>query len=248
LWGLIALAIYYCVAADFESGAPPSIALSAAAYLPWHIVSARNFLLALKTVTIVLLALWAANRLLPWSAVIGSFGMFATMSVIVASQNYTHHENHTVSVLLVIYALREIFRQGSRAADYPEWVYRLSLLYLTSCYTFSGITKILNCGVGWANGVSLQLWCREYASGPGIMRNLCLWDTSFAAAAQALVLFAETTAIAAFLFPGLRRFYGIVLISFHVSVELIFDYGFYGLIFSDLMFFLLYPRDDISSR
>ncbi len=252
LWAVIGAAMYYSVAATPEVR-PALQAASVTALLPEELWQSPALFTALRCVAVVALLLWAANILLPFSACTAAIGFFLLISNAVAGQIYVRHQPHVVAMLLCVYAVWVLSRYREisaaprlwcygRAAPYPQWVYSVALFYLTSTYSFAGVSKLLGSGLNWANGTALQLWC-YLSEGRGVLlRDLCLYDRSLAAALQAVVLFAELTCILCFFLPRLRRVYGAILLGFHLSVEWLFGLGFYGNILAGLLFLLLYPR------
>lgn len=246
LWCLIATGIYYTLIAQIEPRAIEQI-VSPAALLPAEIWQSDTIFLFLKILSIGGLLLWALNFSTPTMALLGTSGLTAVVACAVTGQIYVRHQPHVINMLLIFYAIWCLTRAGERqfaprlwgfgrAAPYPEWLFALCVLYLSTTYTFSGLTKLMSSGLDWPNGISLQLWCLGGASDGNIARSLCLFDSRVAATLQAIVLFAESTCILAYRFPRLRPIYGLTLIGFHLSVELLFDFRFYGNICADFIF------------
>lgn len=252
LWCLIACGVYYTLKVQIEPRTLEHI-LSPAALLPAEIWQSESIFSIFKIISICGLILWALNVYVPIVAVIGALGFTSVNAFSVTGQIYVRHQPHVINMLLIFYTLWALTRSKEqhaaprfwgigRVAPYPVWLYTLCVFYISTTYTFSGLTKILYSGLDWPNGVSLQLWCWGGAEYGNIARSLCLFDSRIAATLQAIVLLAESTCLLAYRFPRLRPLYGITLIGFHLSVEILFDLRFYGNIFADFIFFVAAPR------
>lgn len=251
LWALLAAGLFYALQATLE---PRAILhpFSITALLPGSWWQNPTLFLVLKTVSIAAILCWALHLYTPVSALLASGGLLLLLSNSIAGQIYARHQPYVPAVLLAIYAIWGVSRRAQiksaptlwrfgKAAHYPKWVYNLSLLYLTSTYSFAGLSKVIASGAGWVNGVSLQLWCWSGSQSLVPIRAICLYDRWIALGAQTLVLLTELTCVFCFFIHRLRRAYGLALIGFHLSVEVLFGFHFYGNIIAVGLFLMMYP-------
>jgi hypothetical protein len=227
-------------------------ALSIVGLLPnWLLFDPRLFACC-KLLFVVFGALWFVGLLIPWSGWIATVSFTALMSLFVESEYYTTHQCHVLGVLLWVFcAWHHFCRRELQAAPaktqllsrpvMPRWVYALGLYSLCLTYTFSGLTKIVRNGFGWANGTSLQLWVLSFGDPTSVLGQLVLSDRRIAEAAQGTTLLFEALAWTALVFPRLRRLVGGGLLGFHLGSELIFNYRFYANMFAIAAFLLAYP-------
>ncbi len=261
LWILIAWGVHYLLAAQVFPREPYT-ALSIFSYLPLWLWPVGEGLIYLKLITLAGLLAWALNLVLVLSVPVALIGLTLVLSAAIAGQLYTVHDVHVVNTLLIFYGGWCLFRREERsrtarmylvgrAAPYPLWLYRLSLFYLTVGYTYSGWTKLLQSGLPWANGVSLQLWCAGSSLRDSLPGALCLYDVRLSLIGQVIILFVESTCILAFLFSRARIFYGVTLLSFHLGVEVVLGLPFRGncaAIFLLLILFPLLDREGCEAR
>lgn len=249
-WILLGLGIYYAFDATLQPR-PVLEVLSPIAFLPEKIWQDAQIFVMLRCLSIAFLLTWALNIAVPLSALAASTLLTVLLSVSVAGQVYVKHQPHVVNVLIVLYAFWYLARRNEiaasrrfwifgRASPFPLRLYQLCAFYLCVSYMFAGLSKVLACGLAWANGTSLQLWC-WLSQSHGLVRDICLYDSRLAALLQSIVLIAELTCPIAYFVPRLRVVYGAILLGFHITVEVLFDFGFFGNILSVLLFLIISP-------
>ena len=111
---------------------------------------------------------------------------------------------------------------------YPRWVFMLSVFYLGWFHSLAGFTKILSTGLGWGNGVSLQLWTKLFGWGPSPFGQLLLYDARLTAWMQTGALLIECACILVIFHRWLRYGLGLALFGFYMGVLTTFvDFGFH---------------------
>ena len=111
---------------------------------------------------------------------------------------------------------------------YPRWVFMLCVFYLGWFHSLAGFTKILSSGVGWGNGVSLQLWTKLFGWEPSPFGQLLLYDARLTAWMQTGALLIECACILVVFNRWLRYGLGLALFGFYLGVLTTFvSFGFH---------------------
>jgi len=111
---------------------------------------------------------------------------------------------------------------------YPRWVLMLCVFYLGWFHSLAGFTKVLSSGVGWGDGVSLQLWTKLFGWGPSPFGQLLLYDARLTAWMQTGALMIECACILVIFHRWLRYGLGLALFGFYMGVLTTFvTFGFH---------------------
>jgi vitamin K-dependent gamma-carboxylase-like protein len=259
LWTLLACACCLCLyfelywgekrTSDVRTAAPTSLL----SFLPADLLLSRGLIVACGAAFAAGAALWAARRLVPWSGWLTALSFNAVVALYLENSSQETHVAHVAGGFLLIYALwytfygreiREADRQGRfwRTALYPRWVYSLSVFYLGLFYALSGFNKIAVSGLGWANGLSLQLWAELFGFKDSVFTQAILSSRMAAAAMQWAALLGECGGLVAVVSARLRPLMGLLLIGFHVAQICVFGWGFHAnMLMLALVFLPAYP-------
>lgn len=246
LWFVLLVNAFYILQLPLYLPAPHEGVLTFAGIFPDEFVYSIKLYWTLRCVFFAGAAAWLMGVAVPLSCgiAVASFMLAAAQSL--ETQVYTTHIYHfSTNVMLVLAAWHSFLgvdRRALRRAPLPGWVVETIAAYMLITYTYSGATKLFYNGLEWANGLSLQLWV---ARAGDINSSLTRWlmdSRLLAQLSQAAVLGAETISVAAIIVRPLRPLIGAVLFGFHLSVELLFDYGFYGNIGLVLIVLFAAPR------
>ena len=189
-----------------------------------------------RVVLLTGIVLWAGNYLLPWSCWLVVVGFTGLWSMHVENTTNAAHIFNMANMLLVIQAIwitadarliRERLAAGSfwRLPLVPRWLSLASIAYIGIFHTAAGLSKLVESGPEWANGVSLQIWTYLWGRRWSPTTQMVLGSRSFTQALQVLTLVVETAGVLA-IFPRLRTWIGLALLAFYGGVLLTFDYGF----------------------
>lgn len=108
----------------------------------------------------------------------------------------------------------------------PRWGLELIVYTIGISHSWAGISKIMDSGLNWANGVSLQLWVYLWGL-DNFMNDLVINYTTFAKFSQWSVLIVESSAVIAFFLRGKSRFLaGVLLVSFHLVNQYMWGWNF----------------------
>ena len=114
------------------------------------------------------------------------------------------------------------------------------VFYIGVSYTFSGIEKLYCSGLQWGDGRALMMWVDVHATNrDNILFEAIVGSHLIAFVLQMTTLVAEAAGLLMLFVPGLRVILGIILVGFHVSIELLFGFGFYANIFLDFHILIL---------
>jgi hypothetical protein len=199
---------------------------------------------------------WLAGRFLPWSCWVAAMSFTAGMALYHEGWDQTNHTSHLTAVLLFTFALwhhleaeeirrARVERRFLSTPLYPRWMHELCILAVGLFYGWAGLSKLLESGVGWVNGVSLQLWVREFGVADSLFGAPLLANRSIALGLQASSLAVELAALIAVFVPLLRRPVGLGLTAFHAGIVLVFGWGFHAN--AVIVALLLLPRSPFSA-
>ena len=124
-------------------------------------------------------------------------------------------------------AVRQALRDGRLWSTplFPRWAWWLILLTVGITYSRAGLYKVVVGGIGWANGLPLQLWVSLW-SPPGSLRSSILQSRDLASALQWAALIAESAALFALPWRSSRALVGLGLAGFHLGQWLVFGWAF----------------------
>lgn len=207
--------------------------------LPDKMVFSESVLVFLKYVFFVFSLLWLAQRLLPLSSWVAATSFTLIVALYQEQRPYVDHMFHMTNMVLWIYALwyhfyADAIRRSLSASRFwkshlfPRWVYSLTLAYIALFYTFAGISKCIDGGLDWPNGVSMQLWVLLWGKKDSHLVELVLSNRALAKSLQWGALVLETGALLMLPFPRLRPVFGFGLVGFHIGQQLIFGWAFHG--------------------
>jgi len=179
--------------------------------------------------------LWACRLLVPWSCWLTVGAFTATVSFCFENSSHVSHAFNITNMLLLVHAMwYQFYRDKIRATSsvgtfwdtplYPRWAFSLSVFYIGLFHTWAGVTKLRTSGIGWANGVSLQLWVYLWGDPNDIFRKIIVSTRPAAQLLQIFTLVVETSAILAWPFVRLRPFIGMALLGLYVGIISVFGY------------------------
>jgi hypothetical protein len=183
--------------------------------------------------------LWLCQHGLPWSSWCTVLTFTAVVALYLENASQATHVAHLTNMLLIVYAMwyhfysaemRRARLQGNfwNTPLYPRWVHALGVFTVGIFYGWSGLSKLLESGPAWANGISLQLWVSLWGDPNSRWTRLILSHRTLAQGMQTVTLIAETSAFPAIFFTRLRPFVGLALIGFHAGSICVFGWGFHA--------------------
>lgn len=182
---------------------------------------------------------WLVGVGLPWSA--WSTAISFTLVWALRMENVANgaHIFHATTWLLWIHAAWMHFvqrewkaaRQAGRLRQtrlYPRWVFLLSVFALGVFHTWAGLTKMLESGLDWGDGLSLQLWVYLWGYPASPFTQLILSHRLIAAAMQTGAMFIEALSFLTWFGKWPRLILGVAILGFYTGVLGTFvDYGFH---------------------
>jgi hypothetical protein len=197
--------------------------------------------------------MWWSRWALPWSSWLCAASFYAVVSLYLESASQATHVGHLTIYLLFVHALWYHFytpdiQEADRAGRfwttplYPGWVHFLGVFSIGVFYGWSGLSKWLESGRGWANGLSLQLWTELFGDKGSPWTRLILADRRMAAVLQAVTLVGETAGFVAIFSRWARPVIGLLLVGFHIGQIAVFGWGFHANMVMLLLFFLPVDR------
>ena len=179
----------------------------------------------------------AFRVLLPWSAWAAALGFVAVVAMLHENSSHISHTSNLTALILLIHAgWYQVQRRRIAASledgtfwetrSYLRWAWGLSLFTVALFHTNAGISKLIQSGPSWADGVSLQLWTYLWGK-PGALRDVIVSHRTIARALQVATLVFETGAVLALFWPRLSAAIGLALIGFYGGVIATFGYAFH---------------------
>lgn len=239
-WLLLGFAVILAVSPiEFATGARSAEAATVFAWLPEFLLRSGPFFTTVRVLLILSAALWALRIAVPvscWTTTV----LFALMWSL-RMENLTNgaHIFNVTNMLLLIHAMWFQFYWGAMKAAfadgkfwqtrlYPRWVFMLSIFYLGWFHALAGFTKIFKSGLGWGNGVSLQLWTELFGETGSPFAQVILYDDRLTACLQTGALVIECLSILCIFHWMLRYAVGLGLIGFYIGVLTTFvTFGFH---------------------
>ncbi len=239
-WLLCIFAILLaCSPIEFSTGVPADAGASLFSWLPESILRSGLFFTGVRVVLAVSAVCWILRVAVPVSCWATTFGFMLMWSLRMENLTNGAHIFNVTNMLMFIHALWYQFywrqmRSGIDAgslmntACYPRWAFLLSLFYLGWFHTLAGITKIVNSGFGWGNGVSLQLWTELFGNTGTPFAQTILFDTRLTAVMQTGALMIECFSILCVFNRSVRYAVGVGLTGFYIGVLTTFvTFGFH---------------------
>ena len=252
LWLMALVALYQCWTFPLFDFSPRLEMVTFLRVFPDTILYNPAIGFLLRLLSSISLILWCLNCGGALTAYLSSLTFFLFASLSAERSAYTSHQGNITCIALFLMSvwyqahLREIraapcFLLVGRRFAFSAWVHNTLLITLCFGYTWSGLTKLSQGGVQWADGLALQLWTLNVLEPRGLLSELLLKSRSLAGVFQIVTLFAETFALLALSGRYLRFLIGFLLLGFHIGGEMVFGFGFYANIIAILFSFILNP-------
>jgi hypothetical protein len=181
--------------------------------------------------------LWILQLRLPISSWVCVFAYTITSAMVFENSTQIEHTKNLANIVLFVQAMWYHFHAGDiRTAVarnslwisriYPGWTYCLSLFCIAIYHSNAALAKVLESGLRWPNGLSLQLWIDLMGREHSLANPLILADRGTAALMQWVVLVVEASAILGVFFTRLRVPIGVALLGLYIGIAESFGYSF----------------------
>lgn len=180
--------------------------------------------------------LWCLQLLTPLTSWLTSLSYLVFASMIFEnSPGAERHSIHMVPMVFLTFSLyysfywREIKEslkgKLNKQVLGPSWGFDLLVVAIGMSHSWAGISKIVESGLQWPNGHSLQIWVYLWGL-DNFLNKLVLGYNGFALFGQWAVLIVETSAIGALFFKKNRFWWACVLVSFHLVNQWMWGWNF----------------------
>ncbi len=239
-WLLLVFTIVLAVTPiEFATGDRSAQAATIFTWLPLVLLNSPTFFTSVRVFLVLSALLWAMRIAVPISCWMTTV-LFALMWSL-RMENLTNgaHIFNVTNMLLLIHALWFQFystdmKKAAQANQfwltptYPRWVFLLSVFYLGWFHSLAGFTKLYKTGLGWGNGVSLQLWTEVFGETGSPFAQIVLYDSRLTAWLQTGALVIECFSILCIFHWTIRYAVGVGLIGFYIGVLTTFvTFGFH---------------------
>ncbi len=183
-------------------------------------------------------ALWLCQRWVPISPWLCAVFFTLAWAVRLENMGKTIHVSHLSALMLWILAwwrqttLSEYLNARNQRTPwsglyYPEWVFQTCLAATCIFYGWAGWSKLIESGLDWPNGISMQLWTRLWGNPHFFATQWILDSRPLATFLQAMSLTLEVFAPLALL-SKCRIWIGMGLVGMHLGIVSVFGWGFHG--------------------
>lgn len=218
-------------------------------FLPEEILTSPLVFQASRCLVAVAGILWALQLLVPLSSWVCVFAYTLTVALVFENSSQIEHSKNLANIVLFVHAMWYHFHASDiRTALarnvfwvsrlYPGWTYFLSLFCIAIYHSNAALAKLLDSGIHWPNGLSLQLWIHLMGREDSLAKTVILQDRTTAAMMQWATLFVEASAIVAVFCPRLRVLIGVALLGLYVGIAESFGFYFVLNVFLVAAFFL----------
>ena len=239
-WLLCVFAILLALSSiEFSDGVRSAAPATVFSWLPESVVRSGAFFFGVRIVLAVSAVCWMTQVALPVSCWATTFAFTLMWSLRMENLTNGAHIFTVTNMLMFIHAMwYQFYSDQIKQASYtnatatmrcyPRWVFLLAVFYLGWFHTLAGMTKILTTGIGWGNGVSLQLWTELFGNTSTPFAQVILFDTRLTAVMQTGALLIECASILCVFNRWLRYGIGIGLTGFYLGVLTTFvTFGFH---------------------
>ncbi len=157
---------------------------------------------------------WVRGRFTPWSGWLSVFCFVVAASALWENLSYVLHK-YVLSYLLL--SALALIQHLQRRLD-SLWAERLMWACVGQYYGFSGLSKLLQSGFAWADGLSMQIWVQFMGRTETQLAHYLLGSQSLAQACQAAALVLELSAWLLPFVPRWRRPWTLIVCVFHLTV------------------------------
>lgn len=206
-------------------------------FLPVEVLTSRLLFQFFRWILVVTGILWSLQLFVPFSSWVCVFAYTVTVAMVFENSSQISHTKNLANIVLFVHATWYHFHASDirRALAsnafwvsriYPGWTYCLSLFCIAIYHSNAALAKILESGIHWPNGISLQLWIHLMGRENSLANTLLLSDRSTAAIIQWAVLCVEASAIMAVFLPRFRVAIGVALLVLYVGIADSFGFSF----------------------
>ena len=206
-------------------------------FLPVEILTSPLVFHCFRWLFVLAGILWILQLLLPLSSWVCVFAYTITIAMVFENSSHIEHTKNLANIVLFVHAMWYHFHASDIrtalarnsfwiSAIYPGWIYCLSLFCIAVYHSNAALSKLLESGLSWPNGLSLQLWIALMGREHSLANTLILSNRSTAALMQWAVLFVEASAILAVFFPRLRIAIGVALLGLYIAIADAFGFSF----------------------
>ena len=221
----------------YTSGEPSDDIVTYLAFLPDEFVRDRTVYRLVQWLFAVFGVLWFFQLGLPYTSWAATVCFTTLISLFQENIFYHDHIFQVTNMILILHCfwyhfaargIKDSLHEGTfwTTPLTPNWLVFLSVFYISVYYAFVGWHKVWVSGLGWVNGVSLQLWLLSWHRVDFFPNNWLVENVYLAASAQAFTLFAEGFAFLGLFNRTLRTIMGVVLVTFHIGQKWVFDFDF----------------------
>jgi hypothetical protein len=213
--------------------------VSVLSWLPDDLVRSAWLFHGARALYWVSAAVWLAGRALRVSSALAVGSLVVVTSLQQESRVDCAHSAHLTVQAVMAFCLwtqldAGLLAAAKRAGTFwsaslvPRWLGGVLALAVGWFYTLTGCAKLIDSGLAWADGLTLQLYVLALAPTDGTVAQVLISSRTLARTLQCIALAVEVLALPLALLRSTRALLGVGLIAFHVGQVWIFGYPFWG--------------------
>ena len=222
-------------------------------FLPEEILTSPLVFHVFRWLLVVAGILWVLQLLVPLSSWVCVFAYTITVALVFENSSHIEHTKNLANIVLFVHAMWYHFHASDIrtalarnafwvSSVYPGWTHSLSLFCIAIYHSNAALAKLLQSGIEWPNGLSLQLWINLMGREDSLAKTLILSDRTTAALLQWCVLLVEASAIVAVFCPRVRMPIGAALLGLYGGIADSFGFSFVLNAFLVAAFFFPWAR------
>ena len=237
VWGLLLHAIIFMRDRVPASEGARNHLATIFSFLPEEILTSPLVFPVFRWLLVAAGILWALQLLVPLSSWVSVFAYTLTVAIAFENSSHIDHARHLANLVLFVHAMWYHFHASDirmalarrvfwLSRIYPGWVHSLSLFCIGIYHSNAALSKLVQSGIDWPNGLSLQLWVHLMGREHSLANTLILSSRTTAALLQWAVLVVEASALVAVFVPRLRVPVGVALLGVYAGIADSFGFSF----------------------
>ncbi len=237
VWGILLHAIVFLPVHLPLSAGPRNSPATVLSLLPEVILTAPPVFHFFRWLLVAAGILWALQLLVPLSSWVSVIAYTITVALVFENSTQIDHTKNLANLVLFVHAMWYHFHASDirtalnrnafwTSRVYPRWIHSLSISCIAIYHSNAALSKLLQSGIEWTNGLSLQLWVHLMGREHSLINTLILSSRTTAALMQWATLLVEASSLVAVFCPRLRVPIGVALLGLYVGIADSFGFCF----------------------
>lgn len=237
VWGILLHAIVFLPVHLPLSAGPRNGPATVLSFLPEVFLTAPPVFHFFRWLLVAAGILWALQLLVPLSSWVSVIAYTVTVALVFENSTQIDHTKNLANLVLFVHAMWYHFDATNictaltrnafwTSRVYPKWIHFLSVFCIAIYHSNAALSKLLQSGIGWPNGLSLQLWVHLMGREHSLVNTFILSSRTTAALMQWATLLLEASSLVALFCPRLRVPIGVALLGLYIGIADSFGFSF----------------------